>query len=151
MQRCKRLGFNPCVRKILWSRKWQPTLVFLPGESHGQRSLVGYSPWGCKESDTTEHAQPYGKRFPVECHKAFNTVYSLRNQSWKKTTYVQHLWNAPMDSECEGWIQNQVKQKVKTLAVWHIGLNPKWWNVICIASSLAFEFRPKIAQVNSSL
>ena len=33
----------------LESRKWQPTLVFLPGESHGQRSLAGYSPWGCKE------------------------------------------------------------------------------------------------------
>ena len=37
-----------------WRRKWQPTPVFLPGESHGQRSLVGYSPWGRKESDTTE-------------------------------------------------------------------------------------------------
>ena len=35
-------------------REWQPTPVFLPGESHGQRSLVGYSPWGLKESDTTE-------------------------------------------------------------------------------------------------
>ena len=35
-------------------RKWQPTPVFLPGESHGQRSLEGYSPWGRKESDTTE-------------------------------------------------------------------------------------------------
>ena len=42
-----------------WRRKWQPTAVFLPGESHGQRSLVGYSPQGHKESDTTkvtEHA-----------------------------------------------------------------------------------------------
>ena len=38
-----------------WRRKWQPTPVFLPGESHGQRSLVGYSPGGCQESDTTEH------------------------------------------------------------------------------------------------
>ena len=37
-----------------WGRKWQPTPVFLPGESHGQRTLVGYSPWGRKESDTTE-------------------------------------------------------------------------------------------------
>ena len=37
-----------------WRRAWQPTPVFLPGESHGQMSLVGYSPWGCKESDTTE-------------------------------------------------------------------------------------------------
>ena len=34
-----------------WRRAWQPTPVFLPGESHGQRSLVGYSPWGCKDSD----------------------------------------------------------------------------------------------------
>jgi len=38
------------------SRKWQPIPVFLPGKSHGQRSLVGYSPWGCKESGMTEHA-----------------------------------------------------------------------------------------------
>ena len=37
-----------------WGRKWQATLVFLDGELHGQRSLVGYSPWGCKESDTAE-------------------------------------------------------------------------------------------------
>ena len=36
------------VRKIPWRRKWQPTPVFLPGESHGQRSLEGSSPWGCK-------------------------------------------------------------------------------------------------------
>ena len=42
------------VGKIPWMRAWQLTLVFLPGESHGQRSLVGYDPWGCKESDTTE-------------------------------------------------------------------------------------------------
>ena len=46
--------FDPWVGKILWKRKWLPTPVFLPGESHGQRSLAGYSPWGCKESDTTE-------------------------------------------------------------------------------------------------
>ena len=45
--------FNPRV-KIPWRRKWQPTLVFWPGEFHGQRSLVGSSPWGRKESDTTE-------------------------------------------------------------------------------------------------
>ena len=42
------------VRKIPWRRAWQPTLVSMPGKSHGQRSLVGYSPQGCKESDTTE-------------------------------------------------------------------------------------------------
>ena len=40
-----------------WRRKWQPTPVFLPGKSHGQRSLVGYSPQGSKESDTTEETE----------------------------------------------------------------------------------------------
>ena len=43
------------VGKIPWGRKWQPTPVFLPGKCHGQRSLVGYSPLGPKESDMTEH------------------------------------------------------------------------------------------------
>ena len=54
---CKRretCRFYPRVRKVPWSRKWQPTPVFWPGKFHGQRSLVGYSPWGCKESDTPE-------------------------------------------------------------------------------------------------
>ena len=51
---CRTPGFNPWVGKIPWRRKWQPTPVFLPGESHGQRSLVGYSPQGHKELDTTE-------------------------------------------------------------------------------------------------
>ena len=48
--------FNTRVGKIPWRRKWQPTPVFLPEKSHGQRSLAGYSPWSCKKSDVTEHA-----------------------------------------------------------------------------------------------
>ena len=48
-RRLKRYGSDPWVRKIPWRRKWQPAPVFLPGKSHGQRSLVGYSPWGRKE------------------------------------------------------------------------------------------------------
>ena len=51
---CRRNKFYPWVMKNPWSRKWQPTPVFLPGESHGQRSLVGYSPKGHTESDTAE-------------------------------------------------------------------------------------------------
>ena len=43
---CRRHEFNSWVRKIPWSRKWQLTIVFLPGKSHGQWSLAGYSPWG---------------------------------------------------------------------------------------------------------
>ena len=48
-----RPAFDSWVGKMPWRRKWHPTLVFLPGESHGQRSLVGYCPWGPQESDTT--------------------------------------------------------------------------------------------------
>ena len=47
-RRHRRPGFDPWVRKIPWRRKWQSIPVFLPGESHGQRSLAGYSPWGHK-------------------------------------------------------------------------------------------------------
>ena len=50
----KKGGFNPWVGKIPWSRAWQPTPVFFSGESHGQRSLAGYSPWGHKESNMIE-------------------------------------------------------------------------------------------------
>ena len=67
---CGRPGFDPWVGKILWRRKWQPTPVLLPGKSHGQRSMVGYSSPGRKESDMTERLQfqfqfgPHGSRCP---------------------------------------------------------------------------------------
>ena len=49
-----RLGFDPWVGKIPWRKKWEPTPVFLLGESHRQGSLRSYGPWGYKESNTTE-------------------------------------------------------------------------------------------------
>ena len=51
---CRRPRFYLWVGKMPWRREWVPTPVFLPGEFYGQRSLVGYSPWGCKQSDSTE-------------------------------------------------------------------------------------------------
>ena len=56
---CERPEFDPWVGKIPWRRKWQPTAVFLPGESHGQRRLVGYGPWGCRELKVTEQLDTY--------------------------------------------------------------------------------------------
>jgi len=53
--------FDLWVRKIPWRKTWQPTPVFLPGQSHGQRSLVGYSPWGHKEFDTTKQLNSNNK------------------------------------------------------------------------------------------
>ena len=60
---CKRPGFDPWVGRIPWRREWLLTPVFLPGDSHGQRSLLGYNPRGRKESDMTEwltqtHSRP---------------------------------------------------------------------------------------------
>ena len=52
--RHERRWFDPWVGKIPWRRKWQATPVFLPGKPCGQRSLVGYNPWGHKESDMTK-------------------------------------------------------------------------------------------------
>ena len=60
---CRRHGFDPWVRKIPWGRAWQPTPVFLPGESHGQRSLGGLPSMGIpKESDTTERLNNVDER-----------------------------------------------------------------------------------------
>ena len=68
---CRRLGFDPWVRKIPCRKKWQPTPVFLPGESHTQRSLVVYSPWGCRELNRTEqlstHIHPIIPLLPCYC------------------------------------------------------------------------------------
>ena len=49
---CRRFRFDPWVRKLPQRGKLQPNPVFLPGKYHGQRSLAGYNPWGCKKSDT---------------------------------------------------------------------------------------------------
>ena len=53
-RRYTQCGFEPWVGKIPWSKKWQPTPILLPEKFHGQRSLLGYSLWGCKEVDITE-------------------------------------------------------------------------------------------------
>ena len=54
-----RFRLAPWVEKNSWRRKWQPTAVFLPGKFHEQRNLAGYSPWGHKESDMTEHTRSF--------------------------------------------------------------------------------------------
>jgi len=63
------VGFDPWVGKIPWRRKWQSTPVFLPGKSHGQRNLVGYSPWHHKVLEMTEqlsaHTWEYQQSFQL--------------------------------------------------------------------------------------
>ena len=83
-RRRKRLRFDPWVEKILWSRKWQPTPIFLPGKFYGQRSLEG-SPWHLKELDTTEDPR---------MHCAAGTVYSLSlyDSTWKEVRLLSPFY-----------------------------------------------------------
>ena len=60
-RRSRRRGFSPWVGKIPWRRAWQPTGVFLPGDSHGPRSLVDYSPWGLRQDWVIKHAHMQDK------------------------------------------------------------------------------------------
>ena len=83
----RRWGFNCWVGKIPWRKKWQPTPAFLPGEFHRQRIQASYSPWGCKESDMTEHIHTYNCIFSKGWYK---------NQ-WKKCAkkYYRSINNFP--------------------------------------------------------
>ena len=73
----RRRGFGPCVKEIPWKRKWQPTLVFLSRKSHGQRSLVGYS--------------PKGHRVGLDCaHTLAGTVYFSSCAFWWNPLWICH-------------------------------------------------------------
>ena len=72
--------FDSYIRKMPWRRAWQPTAVFLPGESHGQRSLEGYSPWGRRESDLTEATCCAHARTHTHTQKNY---FVLISRNWK--------------------------------------------------------------------
>ena len=72
-RRCRRCQFDSWAREILWRRRWQPASGFQSGKFHGKRSLVGYSPRGHKESDTTERLI----RSSDGCLKNINIQYSV--------------------------------------------------------------------------
>ena len=101
------------VGKIPWRRKWQPTPVFLPGESHGQRSLEGYSPQGHKESDTTEWLHFTSLPFPSSWNSFRATkvkwvfCYSSQAPSHHNWVYANegHFWKPPKDG---GWLSREL-------------------------------------------
>ena len=85
---CGRPRFNPWVGKISWRRKWKSTPVFLPGKSHGQKSLVAYSQWGCKELDTTErlHLLKETKELYTENYKTLMKEIKDDINRWRDIT-----------------------------------------------------------------
>ena len=124
----ERPGFDPWVGKIPWRREWQPTPVFLPGEFHGQRSLVGYSPWGNKKLDTTEHTHIYLLCVEAGQFKDYiNTAqipFSVSQQVYtpwccccsKSLQSSPTLWDtmdcSPLDSSVHGILQAKILEWV---------------------------------------
>ena len=115
----RRCGFDPWVGKTPWRRAWQPTLGFLPGKSHGQRSLEGYSPWGHKESDTTEQGtlhltqdclqtSPINVKSMVHWDQLWGRISGKR---WDVGHWVCDVWRgSPRDSQIAGdrsWLLSQ--------------------------------------------
>ena len=118
---------NPWVGKIPWRRAWQPTPVFLPGEFHRQRSLVGCSPWGLKESDATERPalshslQPLRlpgcgyRHYPLhtaiqsilgillgfirQISHTYSDITSKRSPVWKGSIFRNATWNCVLFTE----------------------------------------------------
>ena len=110
------------ILKFLWSRKWQPTPVFLTGKSHGQKNLAGYSSWGCKESDVIEpwlglpwtfstlwstiQMSDYVSHcfilFTILCHAAYTTIYYLEDLNFQYFAYnlIQYSTHLSVHDVC---------------------------------------------------
>ena len=95
---CRSPGFSPWVRKIPWRKEWQPTPAFLPGESHGQRSLTGYRAQTHKESDTTEQWTLSSKDTLIRTSSGKKKLRKCAKQSLKSS--LQKKWKVRM-SVCE--------------------------------------------------
>ena len=83
----------PSIRKLPWRRKWQPTPAFLSGKSHGQRGLVSFRPWGCKESDTTEHAHTHSEILQSRNYALFVFILSVMPDTEKCLSFKKNLVN----------------------------------------------------------
>ena len=112
-RRHKRHGFDPWVGKISWWRECLPSPVFLPGECHGQRSLVGYSPWGQKQLDTTEWLTFYRRERNLH---VMNICPSPDCQNWLETPimwyYASSFWEVTWEYACGN--------KDKEIHVYHV-------------------------------
>ena len=105
---CGRPGFDLWVGKIPWKRKRQPTSVLLPGKSHGQRSLAGYSPWGHKESDTTEWLHIIVNSQTViheSCFQIWIHVLDFLFKSWKQLLRIMTTHFKPLLCKYLNYIQ----------------------------------------------
>ena len=99
-----RYDLNQVPYDYTWRRKWQPTPVLLPGKCHGWRSLVGYSPWGCKESDMTERLY---YDYTVEVRNRFkglDLIDRVPDELWMEVCGIVQetgIKTIPMEKKCK--------------------------------------------------
>ena len=92
--KCRKPRFDPWVGKIPWRRKWQPIPVCLPGEFWGQRSLVDYSPWDCKELDMT--------KWLTHTHRCWQ-----EKNAWQKRCELSFIWWPYKGTASKRWGRSQ--------------------------------------------
>ena len=106
-RRHMRHRFNPWVKKILWRRKRLPTPVFLPGEFHGQRSMVSYSSKGHKESDMTEQLSMNACfPSPFHTHTHTHTHIQWNNYQSQDNEHIHHLIQLMLVCVWDGRVEN---------------------------------------------
>ena len=124
-RRCKRLRFDPCIRKIPWSRKWQCTIVFLPGKFHRQRSLAGYSPRGHKSiwyDSATE--QPYTGKRDYFLHLKDRGTQNIGRSLSRRLLQIQ---NVPNERTCWVWETQLCYSYCHLIILFKQACSPKAW------------------------
>ena len=133
---CRRCGFSPWVGKIPWRRKWQPRPGFLPGNSHGERSLLGYSPWGrkrvnlaTKQQHSPSFMEKQGTNFPQ-----FLSLPSLtcpREHLWthRQGIMVSHFTQFTSQSQCCSSLLIQLRIWCQALWTSLLHNSDQLWNV----------------------
>ena len=120
-RRQKRHGLNPQIWKIPWRRAWQPIPGFLPGECHGQRSLAGSSPWGCKESDMIYLVSGIVGWTMSTCLACFSPA-AAEGHCWpgmcakSRLTLCDPMNCSPLGSSVHGILQARILEWVATLS-----------------------------------
>ena len=140
----RRPGFDAWVRKLPWRRKWQPTPVFLPGGFHEQRSLVDYSPWGHKESDTseaTEHAQMRSILY-AEVNYSFR-LFKVCSQLLGKNVTLFHITFFPALSKSQ-ILLIFLSQSLHCINVYHENCHktPRFYTLLTENQNQKSKFKP---------
>ena len=124
---------QPWVGKIPWKRKWQPTPVFLPGKSHQQRSLEGYSPWGHKESEASEHTHT-ALRHTVDPWTTWVELFI--------SVYTQNVFTSKYYSTIPSMIESM---DVEELQIWRAyykfygDLKKNYWSIVDLQCCIGFS------------